>query len=406
MTFESYIYLIPALISFFWPLAALFCKREVSDSQWALMGAQIMLGVTMALYASFFVPCLEHEHLLCHLYVMMALLTPVFFLAGITRLTTMGGFTKQIRRFFLLPVFAMTLITAIALIGGFNNYQHFLATAVHGGDLSLVGDFWYDVMVICEFYGFLTMLAIEVIIVIVIVAPCVRQYVRLMEDNFVSPPRSIRLLRPYLAALFVMVLLLLLLEVNFPLHFLKSRFLLVCVCVMQSVITFSFGYFVYNIRYSAERLQEMQCDAEVVTNQFRKLGLDEQVTVERVSEQVRTYLEDCKGCLDPTVSVFKIARQFHVDQDMVVRAIHLIKGVSFAEYVNSLRVEYALGVVMERLEGGMRNDDPYDQSRFTDSLAASCGYPSTASFYIGFAQVMGQPFNTWMTAMVETKNNE
>lgn len=403
MTVEAYLYLIPGLIAFFWPLVTLFFKREVMEAQWLLMGALSMAGICMMLYSTFFIDCFRHEHLLCHLYVMMALFTPAVMLAGVVKLTSTEGYGPQIRNFLLLPVSSMVLITLVAQLGGWKNYQLFLATAVHGGDLSLRGDFWYDALLVVEYFGFLGVLGLEVLLLVFIALPNIRKYATMLKDNFVEHTRTFRRIRIMGTVVAVVIILLVLLQVNYPLHYLSSRFMQVLVSVAQSFVVFVAGYFVYHLRHSAEQLEDMQHDAEVVSDQFRKLGLSDQLSIEQVAEDVRAYLEDSKGCLDPTVSVFKIARQFHVNQDVVVHSIHLLKGCSFAEYVNSLRIEYALGVVMERLDGGMRNDSDYERLRFTDSLAASCGYSSAASFYIGFAKVMGQPFDTWMTAMVETQ---
>lgn len=400
MTFEAYIYLIPAIFGIFWPVVTMFCKRNVMVSQWVLMGAFAMTSITMLLYSTFFMPPFRQEHLLCHLYVMMALLTPAVFMAGAISLTNEEGFTRSLRRFFILPVVAMLVISAVAQFGGIENYQDFLATAVHGGDLSFKGELNYDLMVSIEFYGFLAVLAVEVFMAIYYVLPSVRKYIHLVEENFSVPRQRILKVQKFMTALFVIIMLLALLEVCYPLHFLTSKPVLVLVCLLQSFVIFTLGYLVFRLRHSAEQLAEMKRDAEVVVDQFHKMGLDEQVSVEQVSEQVRSYLEDCKGFLDPTVSVFKIARQFHLDQTTIVQSIYLLKGTTFSEYINSLRVEYALGVVMERIDNGLCNIDEYEQRKFTDSLAASSGFTSTASFYIGFTQVMGMPFDTWMRAMV------
>ena len=47
-------------------------------------------------------------------------------------------------------------------------------------------------------------------------------------------------------------------------------------------------------------------------------------------------------------------------------------------------------------EGKMVFEDSEEEGRFIDNLAYTCGYPSRASFYLGFNQVMGRSFPDWL----------
>lgn len=398
MTIYAILYLIPAFAGYYWSFRLLFCKEKVMSAQWILMGGVFLTSVAATLYSTYFNTHFQKEHILCFLYTSTAVITPPVFTFGILNLNQGQGVPLRNRLIFIPSVLNIASIFLIGTLGGLKRYQRFLATAVHGGDLSLQGDFWYDAMIIIGYYGFLLTLVLSVIGMMVIIAPRIKEYIEMMENNFATPPRSVRRLNRMMVTLGIFVVMVAVVEGAFPLHKMTSVTVVVIIAIVQFFILYTVGRCVYNISFTAEQLARHQRDTEYIREQYQKISKTvSNDSLEHVYECLQEYMVQGKGFLDPHVSVFKIANHYHIDQHLIVRVINEVLGSSFSEYVNSMRIEYAIGLVLERNdEGKMAFEDSEEEGRFIDNLAYTCGYPSRASFYLGFNQVMGRSFTDWL----------
>ena len=86
---------------------------------------------------------------------------------------------------------------------------------------------------------------------------------------------------------------------------------------------------------------------------------------------------------DLDVSVFLLAHHFSVSEDEIIDAVHSTHGVTFSDYIESLRIEHAVKLLDEQKEH-FHTDDQDDMVR----LAHQCGYLERSAFERSFQKVM------------------
>ena len=91
---------------------------------------------------------------------------------------------------------------------------------------------------------------------------------------------------------------------------------------------------------------------------------------------------ESKSFLNPDLSVYLLADHFRVSEDEIIDAVHRTQGISFSEYIDSLRIEHAIELLNEQKEL-FHTDDPDDMSR----LAHQCGYLERLTFEHSFQKI-------------------
>ena len=58
------------------------------------------------------------------------------------------------------------------------------------------------------------------------------------------------------------------------------------------------------------------------------------------------YVEKEKAFLNPDLSVFMLAEHLHTSEDDIIDAIHYSQGIPFGDYIDSLRVQHAVSIIL------------------------------------------------------------
>ena len=149
---------------------------------------------------------------------------------------------------------------------------------------------------------------------------------------------------------------------------------------MQAVVMFMIGYYAFRTPIGAE----------VLNDRKQRLTPHSRRDLQHLEQLVADYVEKEKEFLSPDLSVFVLAEHFNVSQDDIVDAVHQRHGSNFADYIDSLRIEYALRLLNEH--GHHYNtDDSEDMER----LAHQCGYLDRARFESSFQRVMQTSVKTY-----------
>ena len=95
------------------------------------------------------------------------------------------------------------------------------------------------------------------------------------------------------------------------------------------------------------------------------------------------YVTDSKAFLNPDLSVYLLADHFRVSEDEIIDAVHRTHGITFSEYIDTLRIEHAISLMNEQGDH-YHTDDPDDMTR----LAHQCGYLERSRFESSFQKIM------------------
>ena len=135
---------------------------------------------------------------------------------------------------------------------------------------------------------------------------------------------------------------------------------------------FFIGYYAFRTPIGVEMLNEKK--QRLMERSRRDLTF--------LGRNLTEYVTDNKAFLNPDLSVFLLADHFRVSEDEIIDAVHRMHGTSFAEYIDSLRIEHAITLLNEK-ESNYHLDDPDDLSR----LAHQCGYLDRATFERSFLKI-------------------
>lgn len=376
MTPIALIYFLLGLSALYWPFVTLFFKRRVLGAQWLIMSALMAMGLSVILYSTFFNSFLKGEYLLVVMFMILSMFTPPLIQAAVTNLTD----TREKRPLMARPsvlvipaVLVVMLMSASIIIGGSDMYRLWIQRGAEGIAHHFFADSWrYNLIVLVHFYLYWFLIVAETTFVGVYSIICINRFSRLLDDYYsVNRVHRADLLGTYLfVALncFFVVFSYVMYPFNSPRPVVGTAF----GAALQTVVMFMIGYFAFRTPIGVEMLNEKK--QRLMERSRRDLTF--------LGRNLTEYVTDNKAFLNPDLSVFLLADHFRVSEDEIIDAVHRMHGTSFAEYIDSLRIEHAITLLNEK-ESNYRLDDPDDLSR----LAHQCGYLDRATFERSFLKI-------------------
>ena len=320
------------LVAFFWPMATLLCKRNVLNAQWLMMLAMSMTAITFILLGCLFNTFLAGEYLLLILFLDVIIITPPIIYIAITVLTQQKSSKLTIRLLFLPSLLTIGLMILSVVIGGPDMYRLWAARGLEGLSGVFFPNSWrYNLIVFANFYVYWTVFTVEALFIFI---GGIRKYYHFKRFNseYYTSDRfhNLNLKKLFVAA-------------NLGLFFLalsqftncfqpgKEFLFYFTYCLPMAILLFYVGRSVYMINNGAERLPSLARSRR------------DPVAIARLLEE---YIEKDKPYINPNLSVFLLAEQLHTSEDDIIDAIHYSQGQTFGEYVDSLRIQYAVTIIL------------------------------------------------------------
>lgn len=358
------------LVTLFWPLATLLVKRNVLNAQWLMMLALSMLGFTFILLGCQFNTFLQGEYLIQILFLDLILVTPPIIHIALTVLTQPQGARLSVRVFFIPSLLCIALMILSVLIGGHDMYLLWASRGLQGLSGAFYPNSWrYNVIVAVNFYLFWAVFIFECLFIFVV---SIRQFLRFKRFNFeyYTSERfhNLNLKRLYLAANIGLIFMVL---SQFTKVFEDGKLVLFIFsyCLPLSAISFYIGRSIYMINNVAESMTRHSFSR-------RDPGTLAPPLVE--------YIEKEQAFLNPDLSVFLLAEHFRTSEDDIIDAIHLSQGLPFADYIDGLRIQHALTLMMA-------NPPKKDSPDNLIQVAHQSGYLSLDAFQKAWQNVMHAP---------------
>ena len=376
MTPIALIYFLLGLSALYWPIVTLFFKRRVLGAQWLIMSALMAMGLSVILYSTFFNSFLKGEYLLVVLFMILSMFTPPLILAAVTNLTDIGEKRPLLSRLNVLiipAVVVVILMSASIIIGGSDMYRLWIQRGSEGIAHHFFADSWrYNLIVVVHYYLYWLLIVAETTFVGTYSVIRINRFSRLLDEYYsVNRIHRADLLGTYLfVALncFFVVFSYVMYPFNSPRPVVGTVF----GSALQAVVMFFIGYYAFRTPIGVEMLNEKK--QRLMERSRRDLTF--------LGRNLTEYVTDNKAFLNPDLSVFLLADHFRVSEDEIIDAVHRMHGTSFAEYIDSLRIEHAITLLNEK-ESNYHLDDPDDLSR----LAHQCGYLDRATFERSFLKI-------------------
>lgn len=377
MTPIALIYFLLGLSALYWPFVTLFFKRRVLGAQWLIMSALMSMGLSVILYSTFFNSFLKGEYLLVIMFMIISMFTPPLIQAAVTKLTETGEARPLLSRLTVLVIPAVVvviLMSASVIIGGDDMYRLWIQRGSQGiAHHFFAGSWRYNLIVVVHFYLYWFLIVAEVTFVGVYSIIRINRFSRLLDDYY-SANRVHRadLLGTYLfVALncFFVVFSYVMYPFNSPRPVWGTAF----GAGLQAVVMFFIGYYAFRTPVGVELLNE----------QRKRLGAQSRRGLTSLGRSLTEYVMESKSFLNPDLSVYMLADHFRVSEDEIIDAVHSTHGITFSDYIDTLRIEHAIKLLDEQKEH-FRTDDQDDMSR----LAHQCGYLERSVFERSFQKVM------------------
>ena len=320
------------LVTLFWPLATLLCKRNVLNAQWLMMLAMTMLAFTFFLLGCLFNTFLQHEYLILILFLDLIIVTPPVIHIALAVLTQPRASFLSARMLLFPSILCIVLMILSVTIGGADLYRLWTASGLEGASWRFLPDNWtYNFIVIVNFYLFWSVFVFEALFILV---TSIRQFFHFKRINseFYTSDRfqNLNLKGIYIAT-------------NLGLAFLflgqftdifnpgNERWFLFAYCLPLALLLFYIGRSVYRINIGAERLP-------LRTRSRRDPAF--------LVRQLDDYVEKEQAFLNPDLSVFMLAEHLHTTEDDIIDTIHRYHGVPFGDYIDALRVQHAVSLML------------------------------------------------------------
>lgn len=357
MTTTSLLYLIAGLAMLIWPLATLFAKRRVLDTQWLQMMALTLTGLSIIVYSCLFNNFLNNEYILVLLWMILALVAPPMSCIAMTSLTKQSGVSRKVRGHFIVAIIMTALLLISEIIAGKPIYMLWIERSSEGTtNLFYPSSFRYNLIVAVHHYLFTIVLVGELLFSAIYALVRIRSLHRLLGEYYTTSNKRRTIINTTYLCIFAICLMVALTVGLFPFNADRPLWFVAVTCSLTLVAGLVHGGLCYYSNFGVERFSR--------DHSIGRTGGDPA----RIGRTMCEYIEK-EGFRNPDLTVFDLAARYKLSQDDVVDIIHRLHGMTFSRYVDSLRVEQANTIIMT--ENPNLND-----IESLSRLAHRCGYSS------------------------------
>ena len=139
-----------------------------------------------------------------------------------------------------------------------------------------------------------------------------------------------------------------------------------------STLLFLLGYAGHKQNFTIEDLMRDNTTAIQKNNPVPQTAEEKKNSIEKLKEEIERVIEQEQMFLKQDLKINDVAMRLNTNRDYIYQAINVKMGLSFSEYINRLRINYAIQLMEKNPE--MTSAD----------IAFRSGFSSRASFYRNF----------------------
>lgn len=402
MTTIAWLFLIPGIASLVYPIYFLLFKKQVLSVQWLFSASSALIGIALILYSGYYNDNIRGEYFYNLFYCAVALLcAPVHYLY-VSKLTNPNGASVRVRLSFIPPFVVIMLILISALMAGREECRLLLERAIYGNDPGFTTSVSYNFFLFSSYYLFLLVLVGEIIVVAVLSYRHYIRFYKVLDAYMVSNGRA-NLYKTNIGVISIICTLLILFALILGFgsaHSDVSVWIIGAISIGASVIMLLLGFVASKITLTAEDLVRLQD-----LNDTRKGNLQWMGTAERlayyhdIDDRMVDWIERHEGYLDRKICAAEVMKRLGVTPTELANVLHLLHGSSFDEYIDGLRINRAISMILLQTE-----DDDSQMLRykiqntdFLDRIAEENAFESAFIFKKTFDRVMGLSIMEWIS---------
>lgn len=168
-------------------------------------------------------------------------------------------------------------------------------------------------------------------------------------------------------------------------YFNETSWLISIPSMLFSMLLFTLGYAGYRQRFSMRDIESDEQMADEVIDESTNIS-ELRTRIEQLMVQERLYLS-------PNLKIVDLVKQLNTNRNYIYRAINRGKGISFTEYVNGMRIDYAKNLIERNPEMTLAE------------VAMKSGFSSSTSFYRNFKSLTGMGPKDYLDS-VKNKSNK
>lgn len=376
---------LPPLIAIFWAVV-MFVKKRGSGAHRVMGEALLVYVVAYSLFCALFLPASGMA--VCISYMTAALTVMPFHYVFFRKAVDVNGKRNLIYYISIVNALVILSLTALTLIAGPDMSNAFYHKVVMGEAIDVPAQYEFApiwrLMDFIVFRIFGLLLSGYSISLMVWAFVKMVSYDKLLDDYFSGRENSEKKnnLFVFLSLVFTLVPIVLLLAR--PFYLIRGNVPLLSVCVATSAVAvFLVGFYAFRINLTAEQVRFMIDEDD----EKRKLADDVPATdyvasgyiFNETLVRLKKAIAEDRVYLDPNLTLIGLSDKLSTNRTYLSKVINLNYNCSFSEYVNSLRIEYALSIIKERSRAGSSLRE----------VSVECGYANQASFIRNFSKIMG-----------------
>lgn len=150
--------------------------------------------------------------------------------------------------------------------------------------------------------------------------------------------------------------------------------------VSFSVLLLLIGHTGIHQNFTAKELREDICEPE---NTPKRKEAETNSVVETIGEKIVSLVDIEQLYLQPNLKINDLAQRLNTNREYIYRAINIGMGLSFADFINSRRIDYA---------GHLLEDSPNIP---LSEVVHKAGFSSPSAFYRNWKRFKGYPPKVW-----------
>lgn len=258
----TYIYLLPAAVSFFWPVVIIVRKKRVNNAQWLMCITMLMVSLGILAYMAWFRGRQQALFVYDMLFMWTAALCIPMFYMFICSLTNPHGVSLANRRLFIPPLVYCSLLLGIAFALGSNGYTGYVAeTKALGCPLFEEGNTAKNMMIIFSHYGYPIFFGTGIVLIMIISTVKVHRFHTRFNKYYAEKVNHPKLsdMPLLLSSLFVFPLTVVITLVSYadPETY---KYIDITLVVIVTLLQLMIGYYTFTLSYTAADLAREQRD--------------------------------------------------------------------------------------------------------------------------------------------------
>lgn len=349
--------------------------REFSRARLYLLLFMLVAGLLYTAHGAYFnhltgaIPVTDTIYSFCNPAVF-----PLFYIY-IEELTT-GRHNRWRHLFYLLPsLLCMILVGSLYYMMNTDEISYFIEQYLYSGDSSMLSGYtWWQAM---THQAIKVIFALQIPYVFFSGWHKITRFNRQIEENYSSVENKMLTTLKLLLLIFAIASVASFISNIIGRHnFTDHIWMLAIPSVSFSILLLLIGHTGMHQYFTAKELQEDTCEQEDTT---KKKETESNSVVDTIGEEIVRVVDSEQLYLQPNLKINDLAQRLNTNREYIYRAINIGMGMSFADFINSQRIDYAAHLLENN------SDIPLSE------VAHQAGFSSPSAFYRNWKRFKDRP---------------